>query len=136
MERISTVKVLAIGLVALCGMSPRARAATIAFTDKAAFLAQLESYKTIDFNSFPSMSFSDAAGLTVDGVNFVGTAAGEYWLFLNAHHYAINGSTVMLGAYGGYDAQTPIPGITTVTPVGMNQAKIKSDSWASSPTSR
>lgn len=69
-----------------------ASASEVFYTDQTAFntavAAEGLTASSFDFNSTPSGDYDTAAGLTIDGVNFVGpTGSGSYWLNLTPAYY-------------------------------------------------
>lgn len=129
----------AVALAALWGASPAARPASAAslapvtmYTDRAAFTAASANLTTLNFASANTSGgtltgYSTAAGLTLGGVNFVGTENGgsEYALAVNTPAFyplyaGFDGNPTVLLA-GGNDARdAPVttitlpPGITAV----------------------
>ena len=107
-------------------------ASTITYTSRSAFLAAAGATNTIDFSGIAptngSVSFSTPAGLTLDGVNFVGsgTFAGstgnDLFVFDGAQSvWTLNGTAALVGALAnGMSNPTPTIGELLITlPAGI-----------------
>ncbi len=109
-----------------------ARANVSVYTDQTAFLAAAGAQNTFGFGSVdPTLNYSNAAGVTVDGVNFAGQLnTTDYYEFVEpVPGYFGNGSPDLVGAFTSFTAGLPNPyeyvGATTLT----FQAPVKSVSF-------
>src|SRR5580658_8735977 len=83
---------------------PAALRATIAaYTDQAAYLAAAAPQSTFGFTG-GDVDYSTAAGLTVDGVNFVGTQEGipGYYYLFTGLNYLYDNTTDLVGSFASF----------------------------------
>jgi len=116
---------LAIVLIMFASMTVPAGATALLYTDRAGWEAATSGLTTISFEGFATPSvpgnFMNAAGLTLNGVNFVGlTPPASYYLFTQdpgaATYFSWGSGDVLLGptaAWGDGYIQANLPAGTT-----------------------
>jgi len=116
-----------VGLVVVLGPGVVVRADPVLYTDRSAFEASVHNLQTLDFEGLaPTGGFADystSTGLTLSGVNFVGTYSGGNLLFVvdplfSPPDYDWGSGAVLLGPspmYGDAGIIATLPaGITAV----------------------